>query len=151
MMAKTNSASPYPLTLSNVSDWSSPENQADVPKKINAHDKDQKYGYPSVVVYFRIVPVLYRKGGGDDFQWQNDEPLESIVPAHCKSPGRVKKSSRVGGKGTSDGKQHSHLTQSVDGAVQHKTNHAVADDERCWTTVGQRLPRADKQPGTWES
>jgi hypothetical protein len=40
-----------------------------VPKKIDSDNKDQEDGDPGVVVHLCIVPVFYRKGGGDNLQW----------------------------------------------------------------------------------
>jgi hypothetical protein len=67
MMANTNSASPYPLTLLNVSKLIRLCEEKDVPEKVDGHNEEQEDGDPCIVVHFGVVPILDGEGGGDDF------------------------------------------------------------------------------------
>lgn len=96
------------------------------------------------------APVIDGDRRGDDFQRQDNQPLESIVPAHSETPGGIEEACRVVREGTGDGKQHSHLTQSLDGAVQHRADEDIGNKHRRRTTCCQHGTRTNEQTSTWE-
>jgi hypothetical protein len=85
----------------------------DVPKQVDDNDEDEEDGDVGIVVdCVAAVPVLDGKGGSNDFQGKDDEPLQGVaekvsqvrakgggvdysLPAHCKAPCGINEASRV--------------------------------------------------------
>lgn len=117
-------------------------------EQIDGNNDDEENGNPGGVVDLALVPVVDGNRGSDDLERQDNQPLQGVVPAHGETPCRVDEASRICGEGTGDGEQDGHLTQSVDGAVQHDADQTEGDQERSGASVGQGLAGADEQTGT---
>lgn len=86
-------------------------------EEVDGDDDDQKNADPSVVVDSSVVPKVDREGCRNDLKWQHYKPLHGVVPAHCKTPRRIQKASRVCGEGARHRIKNGHFTQSVNRAV----------------------------------
>lgn len=116
-------------------------------KQIDGHDQRPEDGHPRCIGYVGL-PKVDRNGSCDNLQRQHDEPLEGIIPAHGKAPCRVNEASRVVRERARHGEEDGHLTQGMDGTVQHATDQDIGDQQGSWTTGGQDLAGSDKQTGT---
>lgn len=57
---------------------------------------------------------MHSETGDKQFKRQDNGPLEDVVPAHGKTPGRIDEASRVGIETTRDRVHDSEFTKSVD-------------------------------------
>lgn len=104
-------------------------------EQVDGHDHGPENGYPRCIGYVGF-PKVDRDGSRDNLQRQHDEPLKGIIPAHGKAPCRVNEASRVVRKGARHGEEDSHLTQGMNGTVQHATDQDIGDQQGGGTTGG---------------
>jgi hypothetical protein len=69
---------------------------------IDEDDNDEEYGNPDAhIVFRRNIPVgvgcpeLDCNTSSSQFERQDDEPTQGVIPAHSKAPGRVNEADRV--------------------------------------------------------
>ena len=117
-------------------------------KKIDGHNDDQEDNNPNGVGG-RVAPEADGDGRGDDLERQHDEPLQSVVPAHGKSPCRVEEAGRVGREGAGDGESDGHLAERLHGGIQHEAYEGKGDDERGGATVHQGFAGANEEAGSY--
>lgn len=115
-------------------------------EQVDGDDHDIEEGNPSGGVDIRL-PEFDCDGSGDDFEGQDDEPLHGVVPTHGEAPGGIDEAGGVGSEGTSDGEEDGHLTEGVDGGVQHDTDEGECDDDGGGTTGAEGSTRPDEQTG----
>ena len=80
---------------------------------VDDDDEEQENGDPYADVDLE-TPVFDGETGDDEFERQDDRPLEDVVPTHGEAPGRIDEASRVRVETTGDGIHDGELTESVD-------------------------------------
>lgn len=80
-----------------------------------------------------LIPILNGEGADYDLQWQDDEPLERVVPTHGEAPGGADEPRRVSVEATRDGVHNRKLAESVNDIEDHHSNDQEVDEKRTGT------------------
>jgi hypothetical protein len=64
-------------------------------ENVDNGDQDEEDGDPDGVVDASVGPVINGDTGGDEFERQDNKPVDSVVPTHSKTPGRIDEADRV--------------------------------------------------------
>ena len=100
-------------------------------KNLNNRQRNEEHRDPNADIHrCRAGPVLQRDARGRDFEGQDGEPLDCVVPAAGKAPGGIDKTHSVGEEGTVNGKHDSQLRERLHDEEHHYADDAEAQEER---------------------
>lgn len=119
-------------------------------EQVDGDDEKPEERNPDGAVDGRL-PVVDGDGSGDNFEWQDNQPLHSVVPAHSKTPSRVNEASRIGGERTSDGIEDGKLTESVHDAVKHSTDKSEGNKEGRGTTGAEGTAGTNEETSSYRT
>lgn len=109
-------------------------------KDVDYDENQPEDGNPNGYAHSR-VPILDSKSGNSQFKRQDDGPLEDVIPAHRKSPGRIDEASRVGVEPSGNREYDGEFSQSIYDIEDHNADNAERQQKSSRTLVGcQTLP-----------
>lgn len=86
---------------------------SDRTENVDDHDEDEEDGNPYRYGYV-LIPVLNCETAYGEFERQDDDPREHIIPAHGETPRGVDEARRVSVKTSRDRVHNSEFTKSID-------------------------------------
>lgn len=105
-------------------------------KYLDQAEEDHKDGDPNADVNV-FSPILNGDRGGGEFEGQDCQPADGIVPAHSKPPGWVNEAHNVGIEGAIDRIEDRQFTEGLHGAQQHEADDDEADENAARTASSQ--------------
>mgnify|MGYP007107147491 CR=1 FL=1 len=115
----TNKADTTDDETNNTGDLDDGEDEFSLTVTSNPEQVDGNNDYPeqsnkAVSVFLLGTPVVNSDGGSNNFQGQNNKPLQGVVEVSSETKGLVNESGTVGGETTGDGKLNGQFTKGTD-------------------------------------
>jgi hypothetical protein len=114
---------------------------------VDDDDDDEKECDPDSWIN-SVIPVCDGEGADDEFEGQDDQPLEDVIPTHGETPRRINKASRIGVETSGNRVHDSELSEGVDNVEDHDTGDGEADEDGTRATTGESATRTDEETGT---